>query len=284
MTCVGAHSALDAPSRRATGETGVFERVADMMERETGNVFPESKSSLVQARISKRVVALRMSGIPEYMEFISTDAGAAEREELIFALTTNVTRFFREPHHFEDLKNDVFPALLRNAANGARVRVWSAGCSSGEEPYTIAMTALKLDPNVGSYDFKILATDLDRNVVHKGRQGVYPEAALRSIPEEYHRLLKVQNSVIEMPDAAKKLISFRELNLLHTWPFQGSFDAIFCRNVVIYFSDELSDKLWKRFVDRLLPGGRLYAGHSERIRSPESKGLKPYGTSSYEKL
>ena len=284
MTLLDASPAPESLSRRSSGDARVFAQVAQMMEKETGNVFPESKSSLVQARISKRVVALRMSGIPEYMDFISTDVGASEREELIFALTTNVTRFFREPHHFEDLKTDVFPRLIRDAAAGARVRIWSAGCSSGEEPYTIAMTALALDPNLGSYDFKILATDLDRNVVNKGRMGVYPESALRSIPQEYHRMLTFGASTIELSEAAKKLISFRELNLLHEWPFAGSFDVIFCRNVVIYFSDELSDKLWKRFVGRLHPEGRLYAGHSERIRSPESKGLKPYGTSSYEKL
>ena len=284
MTSLGVHATQNTKPRRAPGGSDVFSEVARMMERETGNVFPDSKSSLVQARISKRVVALRMSGIPEYMSFISTEAGASEREELIFALTTNVTRFFREPHHFEDLKESVFPALIKEAATGARVRIWSAGCSSGEEPYTIAMTALALDPKVGSYDFKILATDLDRHVVNKGRQGMYPEAALRSIPQEYHRFLSVENAMIEMSQHAKSLISFRELNLLHQWPFAGSFDVIFCRNVVIYFSDELSDKLWKRFVDRLNPGGRLFAGHSERVRSPEAKGLKPYGTSSYEKL
>ena len=283
MTSIGASLTSQMKSSRLAGDREVFKQVAEMMERETGNVFPESKSSLVQARISKRVVALRLAGVLEYIDYISSEDGASEREELIFALTTNVTRFFREPHHFEDLKNDVFPALIQNAAAGARVRIWSAGCSSGEEPYTIAMTALALDPKVGNYDFKILATDLDRHVVNKGRRGVYAANALQSIPDEYHNLLSISDAAIEMPDSAKKLISFRELNLLHEWPFAGRFDVIFCRNVVIYFSDELSDKLWHRFVERLEPGGRLYAGHSERIRSPETKGLKPYGTSSYQK-
>lgn len=273
-----------AQPRRAIGDRDVFEQVARMMEDVSGNVFPDTKRSLVQSRVSKRVLALRMSGAPEYIDFILTDAGASEREELVFALTTNVTRFFREPHHFEDLKYDVLPRLIAAASTGKRVRIWSAGCSSGEEPYTIAMTALALDSNLSKYDFKILATDLDRHVVSKAKKGVYPQTALQGIPDEYHALLKPSSTAIEMSESAKELITFRELNLLHTWPFAGNFDVIFCRNVVIYFDDELSDKLWGRFVDRMVPGGRLYAGHSERIRAPEAKGLKPYGTSSYEKL
>ena len=284
MTPLATPAVTDAKPRQSTDGNDVFDHVAKMMEEMTGIVFPESKSSLVQARISKRVIALRLPGIAEYMQFLETAEGASEREQLVFALTTNVTRFFREPHHFDDLKNDVLPELIGRAANGARVRIWSAGCSSGEEPYTIAMTALAISPNVGSYDFKILATDLDRNVIEKAKKGTYAESALDSIPVEYHRLLITNEGMIEMPESAKQLIAFRELNLLHDWPFVGSFDVIFCRNVVIYFSDELSDKLWNRFVDRLVVGGRLYAGHSERIRAPEAKGLKPFGTSSYEKL
>ncbi len=284
MTPLASSSSVLPSARRPSGEREVFLQVAKMMEDISGNVFPDSKSSLVHSRIAKRVLALRMSGTPEYMEFISTDAGASEREELIFALTTNVTRFFREPHHFDDLKQSVLPRLIARAAEGKRVRIWSAGCSSGEEPYTIAMTALALDPHLGHYDFKILATDLDRNVVAKAKNGVYPISARDGIPEEYQSQFESTPTTIEMSEAVKNIITFRELNLLHQWPFAGSFDIIFCRNVVIYFSDELSDKLWLRFVDRLVSGGRLYAGHSERIRMPEAKGLKPYGISSYEKL
>ena len=271
-----------SPDEREKNE--VFKTVSKMMEDAAGNVFPESKSSLVHARITKRVVALKMSGVREYMQLLDSPEGASELEELIFALTTNVTRFFREPHHFDDLQTVVLPELVKRAASGGRVRIWSAGCSSGEEPYSIAMTALAHEPGIGKYDFKILATELDRNMVKKGRAGVYSASSLRSIPDEFKFSVKTSADTISIPDAAKKLISFRELNLLHDWPFAGKFDVIFCRNVVIYFSDELSDKLWGRFSSRLDKGGRLFVGHSERIRNSAAFGLKSYGTSSFEKL
>lgn len=273
---------LSAGASRSKEE--VFSAISELMEKAAGIVFPDSKSSLVHSRITKRVVALRMSGVDEYMDFLEKSEGAGELEQLIFALTTNVTRFFREPHHFDDLRNSVFPELIKRAKIGQRVRIWSAGCSSGEEPYTIAMTALLLDPDIGKSDFKILATDLDRNVLNKGKAGAYSASALRSIPSEYHGHVTRKGEEFVMSAAAKHLITFRELNLLHDWPFAGNFDVIFCRNVVIYFSDKVSEKLWGRFASRLVPGGRLFAGHSERIREPKMMGLKPYGTSSYEKL
>ena len=273
-------------SQTAQGDArrSLFREIAAMMEAATGNLFPESKSSLLQSRVSKRMVALRINDVDDYLTYLFSENNQNEREELIFALTTNVTRFFREPHHFEDLKDSVLPPLLSKLKSGGRVRIWSAGCSSGEEPYSIAMTALSLEPKLKNFDFKILATDINRNMVSRARKGTYSAAALSSIPVEYHAYVETDGSRFNMGETAKELISFRELNLLHDWPFAGSFDVIFCRNVVIYFSDDLSNTMWQRFATRLNTGGRLYAGHSERVRSPDALGLKPYGASSYEKL
>lgn len=265
-------------------DENAFQQISKMMERSTGIIFPESKRSLVQGRISKRMIALNIFRFDQYMAFLNSPEGQTEQEQLVFSLTTNVTRFFREPHHFTDLKENILPKLVSRAKSGQRVRIWSAGCSSGEEPYSIALLALDADPNIGKSDFKILATDLDRNMVRTGRNGRYSPSALQSSDEAFSNLLRQQNDAVVMPDAAKELITFRELNLLHDWPFKGKFDVIFCRNVVIYFKDNIAEKLWKRFSERLEKGGRLYSGHSERIRSPSDYNLKPYGITSFEKL
>jgi len=262
----------------------MFKDIAKMMEDATGILFPQSKSSLVQARVSKRMAALQIDRFDDYKAYIASPEGRVEHEQLVFSLTTNVTRFYREPHHFEDLKTQILPDLIRRAKSGERVRIWSAGCSSGEEPYSIALMVLAADPDIGRKDFKILATDLDRNMVAAGRSGHYPGSALQSTAPEFQELLTLRGNQIVMPDQAKQLISFRELNLLHTWPFKGSFDVIFCRNVVIYFKEDLANKLWGRFAAQLRPGGRLYAGHSERVRAPDQHNLKPYGITSFEKL
>ena len=271
----GASSGLDESA---------FKRISEMMERSTGIIFPESKRSLVQGRISKRMTALNIFRFDEYIAFLNSPEGQTEQEQLVFSLTTNVTRFFREPHHFTDLKDNILPKLISRAKSGQRVRIWSAGCSSGEEPYSIALLALDADPGIGQSDFKILATDLDRNMVRTGRKGRYSPSALQSSDEAFSGLLRQEDNAVVMPEAAKQLITFRELNLLHDWPFKGTFDVIFCRNVVIYFKDDVAEKLWKRFSDRLEKGGRLYSGHSERIRSPDQFNLKPYGITSFEKL
>jgi len=265
-------------------QSKMFTDIARMMEEATGIVFPDSKSSLVQARVSKRMVALRMNRFEDYTAFLASPDGKAEHEQLVFSLTTNVTRFFREPHHFTDLSANVLPDLVQRARAGERVRIWSAGCSSGEEPYSIALLTLAIDPSIGRKDFKILATDLDRNMIINGKRGHYPATATQSAPDEFSGLLSTRSGAVSIPEAAKNLVSFRELNLLHDWPFTRSFDVIFCRNVVIYFKGDVAEGLWQRFAERLPRGGRLYAGHSERVRSPDRYRLKPYGITSYEKL
>ena len=261
-----------------------FEIVSQYAHKHFGLAMSSSKKPLVSSRLARRLRHLKINKFKDYIAQLEGPNADAERNELLSLLTTNVTHFFREPHHFEDLKDSVLPPLLSKLKSGGRVRIWSAGCSSGEEPYSIAMTALSLEPKLKNFDFKILATDINRNMVSRARKGTYSAAALSSIPVEYHAYVETDGSRFNMGETAKELISFRELNLLHDWPFAGSFDVIFCRNVVIYFSDDLSNTMWQRFATRLNTGGRLYAGHSERVRSPDALGLKPYGASSYEKL
>ena len=257
--------------------------IAQMMEEISGNIFPESKNSLIQSRVLKRMIALKINRFDNYIDYLSSPKGEEEKEELVYTLTTNTTRLFREPHHFSSLRNTILPKLITRARQGKRVRIWSAGCSSGEEPYSIALLALFLEPELARYDFKILATDLDRNMVNRARRGHYPADKLSTIPADLHKLVKCHDDALIMPSVFREFMTFRELNLLHDWPFRGQFDIIFCRNVVIYFTEEISDQLWHKFASRLLPGGHLFIGHSERVRAPETIGLTLTGITTYEK-
>ena len=189
----------------------------------------------------------------------------------------NFTRFFRENHHFEHLRNEVLPGLIARAKSGGRVRIWSAACSDGQEPYSIALTVLAALPNAADYDFKILATDIDPKILALARAGVYDENALETVTPAMRKQSFREVDVggrrkFQVDDRVKKLITFNELNLMAQWPFKGQFDVIFCRNVVIYFDEPTQMKIWSRFASLLPEGGHLYIGHSERV-SGDAKNL-----------
>jgi chemotaxis protein methyltransferase CheR len=235
---------------------------------------------LVYSRLAKRLRKLGLQSFDEYCAFIESDADGAERVQMLAALTTNVTRFFREPHHFEHLRNHVLPELLDAARDGARVRLWSSACSSGEEPYSIALTILDLLPDAGRHDVRILATDIDPNIVNTARAGDYRSEAIAPVAP-YLRDRWMSRGAGEtwcVNDEVRALVSFKELNLIGDWPMRGQFDAIFCRNVVIYFEEDTQALVWKRMRERLTPAGRLYIGHSERVNVPgfASDGLTVY--------
>jgi chemotaxis protein methyltransferase CheR len=204
---------------------------------------------------------------------------------MLVALTTNVTRFYREPHHFEDLKRRVLPTLIPRLKARGRARIWSAGCSSGQEPYTIALTVLEMLPEAKAYDIKILATDINTQVVAEARAGRYPTEQVSSVPDMLRKRYFTEDGPghVRATDEPRQLITFRELNLMGDWPFKGQFDVIFCRNVAIYFDDEVQATLWRRFAERLVPGGRLYIGHSERIAGPAAQMLRTDGVTAYQK-
>jgi chemotaxis protein methyltransferase CheR len=197
---------------------------------------------------------------------------------MLAALTTNVTRFFREPHHFESLASTDLPGLIRIAKSGGRVRLWSAGCSSGQEPYSMALVILGQLPEAADLDVRILASDIDPVMVGQAREGRYSDDSIAAIPSELRRWLQKDGSSWRMGEQVRRLIAFRELNLMDAWPMKGRFHVIFCRNVAIYFDDPTQARLWDRFADVLEPSGRLYIGHSERVSSSrfESDGLTAY--------
>ena len=264
-----------------------FRRIAAMLHGETGIVVTAGKATLVYSRLAKRLRTLGLESFKAYCALVASAEGAAERQTMFAALTTNVTRFFREPHHFEHLKTRVLPPLIAGARQGKRVRIWSAACSSGQEPYSAAMTLLALAPDAARLDIKILATDIDPNMVADGRGGVYPRGLLDAVPPDLrHRWFSPAADGVGMriDDEVKALVAFRELNLIGEWPMQGTFDAIFCRNVVIYFGEDTQARIWSRFAPLLRPGGALYIGHSERVSGPASDQFTPDGVTTYRKV
>ncbi len=264
-----------------------FSKLAGILHRETGIFMPETKRALMQSRLSKRLRALRIATFADYRDRVEREGMNGELAEMISALTTNVTRFFRESQHFDDLQETVLPDLIARARSGGRVRFWSAGCSTGEEPYSLAVLLLDLCPEAPRLDIRILASDIDPKVIAVGEAGSYSLAALDQLPERLQRQFALDPSDPDrrlVPADAKSLIRFRPLNLLHDWPIKGSFDVIFCRNVVIYFDMPTQERLWKRFSDKLVPDGRLYIGHSERIFGDALKTFKIGGASGYIRL
>lgn len=260
-----------------------FEQIATFLRANTGIALNEAKAALVYSRLAKRLRLLGLRNFDEYCRYIETADGAQEQHEMINALTTNVTRFYREPHHFDHLRQDMAPRLVQLAKQGKRVRLWSAACSSGEEPYSMALTMLDVCPDIERYDVKILATDIDAKIVARARLGVYREEAVAPIPAATRErwMARERDGAAKqwrVKDAVRSLVTFNELNLIGSWPMRGQFDVIFCRNVVIYFENDTQELIWRRFREVMKADARLYIGHSERIDVPgfESAGLTIY--------
>lgn len=264
-----------------------FHKIATIAEANFGLSLQPTKKPLVLSRLSKRLRALGMPGFDPYLELFDQIGDAnPEMEHLLTSLTTNVTHFFRERHHFELLKQTILPPMMQHAQAGGRVRLWSAGCSSGQEAYSIAMTILEAYPDVASWDVKILATDLDPLVIDRAKAGTYAkeDVAERDQPLFNRYFVPAGSSDLSAGKTLRNLISFGRINLISDWPIRGPFDAIFCRNVAIYFEKETQERLWKRFSDLMCSGAYLLIGHSERIANPDHYGLAVAGVTSYRRL
>lgn len=262
-----------------------FRRLSELVYAESGIVLSDGKRNLVTSRLAKRLRDLDIGDFDAYCRHLESPDGAAERRRMISLLTTNVTKFFREAHHFAGLEEQVLPPLIARARSGGRVRIWSAGCSSGQEPYSIAATVKKLMPDAGNRDVRILGTDIDPEMIRMGRAAEYADADEPQIPPEMRRLMfgpanGSDNGGRIVPDL-KALVTLAELNLMEDWPMRGRFDVIFCRNVVIYFDAPTQARLWARFADILVPGGYLFIGHSERVSGPAADQFVPTGVTQY---
>jgi chemotaxis protein methyltransferase CheR len=262
-------------------------RIAELALDAAGIVLTDDKSAMIQSRLTPRLLATQARSFKEYLDLIQSDSGRDERDSFLRALTTNLTRFYREPHHFVDFRENFLPSILPSLRQGGRLRVWSSACSTGEEPYSIAFEVLKaFGQEIANLDVRILATDIDRDVVAKASAGVYAEHILRHLPEETRsRFFIAEQSgsdrSFRVAEAPRDLIRFRELNLLKPWPMQGRFDAIFCRNVMIYFTRETQEVLLERFAAVSKPNARLYIGHSERVTGPAQSVFRNIGMTTY---
>ena len=291
MMPLGAVDSRQSPDEvMASGEYPLTRRdlseIAAMIYSDAGIYLNDSKASLVYSRLSKHIRALGLKGFRDYCALVSSPEGAVARREMLSHLTTNFTRFFRENHHFEHLRDEVLPGLVARAKSGGRVRIWSAACSDGQEPYSIALTVLSALPNAADYDFKILATDIDPKILTQARAGIYDDNALETVSpqirKQYFKEVDVGGRrMFQVDDRLKKLITFNELNLMAQWPFKGQFDVIFCRNVVIYFDEPTQMKVWSRFAALLPVGGHLYIGHSERVSGDAKNQFDNIGITTY---
>ena len=247
-----------------------FARLAERVKALTGIMLPLHKRQLVISRLRKRLRSLRLESFGAYLAFLDSPAGDAETGEMINVITTNLTSFFREGHHFEDMAQILAPEPGAPAAGpraARRLRIWSAACSTGEEPYSIAITALQSGLAGPGANLRILATDLDTEALSKAQAATYTAERIEACPPELRKgyFETLPDGQVRVSGRARGLIIFNQLNLHEPWPVKGPFDVIFCRNVLIYFSAEAKQAIVGRFVDLLPPGGTLYLGHSESM-------------------
>ena len=246
-----------------------FERIRALVKESAGISLSDAKRDMVYSRLARRLRALRIGSFKEYLELVVRDEGG-ERGNFINAITTNLTAFFREAHHFEYLKATFIPYLLKARRDTRRVRIWSAGCSTGPEPYSIAMTLLESGIVRPGWDVKILATDLDTNVLKIAEEGVYGESALapldgNQLRKWFRRGRKDKEGLYRVVPELRSLITFKQLNLMDRWPMRGPFDVLFCRNVIIYFDKPTQKVLFDRFAQVMADDGVMFLGHSESL-------------------
>jgi len=266
-----------------------FDQIRTLASEFTGISLSEHKKEMVYSRLARRLRALEISEFSDYISYLKSH----ERQELgnfVNSITTNLTSFFRENHHFDYLKSTVAAELAVQHKVDKKIRVWSAGCSTGEEPYSIAMTLAEAREFTSpSWDVKVLATDLDTSVLNHAKQGKYDlnrvegvDAAKRN--KWFHHLKADNKSVFQVSDKIKNNITFNQLNLMNnSWPMSARFDVIFCRNVVIYFDKPTQRKLFDRYAGLLNEGGYLFIGHSETLHGVTTR-FKSLGRTIYRKV
>ncbi|MBU2552443.1 MAG: protein-glutamate O-methyltransferase CheR [Proteobacteria bacterium] len=254
----------------------LFKELVDLVYRESGIVL-DNKRELLDARLATLARKKGYKGPEEIVSLLKADQSGDHLVELLDQVSTNLTFFFREPAHFNFISKTLLPELTarKRGQRQNRVRIWSAACSSGEEPYSLAMTILEYLGNDRSWDLKILATDISTRMLRKGIDGVYTKQQVVKVPtvmvqNYFERTGDRQNTVYQIKDEVKKLVTFRRLNLLDSdYPFSGKFDLIVCRNVMIYFDLPTKQALLSRFHRYLSDGGHLFTGHAESLTSYE---------------
>lgn len=246
-----------------------FEKLRDLVFKVSGISLAQTKKELVVSRFTKRVKALKLQSFSDYYDLLVSSSGFSEVQNFINSITTNKTDFFREAHHFDFITSTFIPQVV---ASGKRVvRVWSAACSTGEEPYTIAMVMAKHLVEPYNIPVKILATDIDTSVLKTAARGVYESGVLNTVPEEYMKRYFLRGKgeslgLFKIKDEIKQMVTFKQLNFIAPeYPITSTFDMIFCRNVIIYFNPETKKLVVNRLFRYLNDGGYIMMGHSEAL-------------------
>jgi chemotaxis protein methyltransferase CheR len=251
-----------------------FEFICQFVHNAAGIVLGENKREMVYRRLARITRERKLKNFSDYCHLLRTQSDK-EEDYFINAITTNLTSFFRENHHFDYLLQHEIPRIVteekKSVRQRKRLRIWSSASSTGEEPYSIAITFLRaMKGELFGWDIKILATDVDSNVLAQGAAGVYDNSRIEELPEELKRQCFIQgtgknNNNVKVSEKLKSLVTFKRLNLLHDWPMKGPLDVIFCRNVIIYFDKKTQQELFSRYYELLKPGGLLILGHSENL-------------------
>ena len=265
-----------------------FQKLCSLVYSATGIVLADSKRQMVYRRLMRRVRELKVESFSVYFGMLEAE-NSNELPNFLNAITTNFTSFFRENHHFDYMKSHFLPAHEKLVGSDRRLRIWSAACSTGEEPYSLAITLRDyFGSRMDQWDCKILATDIDTVVLDRASNGVYDANRIETIPDSIKKKWFMKRSLdgselVKVSPDLQHLITFKQLNLMHEWPMRGPFDLIICRNVMIYFDKQTQSKLLNRFIELLRPGGILMLGHSESI-AKDYIDLKPDGRTTYIKV
>ncbi|MBT3197385.1 MAG: protein-glutamate O-methyltransferase CheR, partial [Gammaproteobacteria bacterium] len=245
-----------------------FNFLREVVTGRTGIVVADEKEDMFYSRLARKVRKLGLTSFRQYCELIRNDRSGVETARLVNAITTNLTSFFRENHHFEYLSGTVLPELENSGVGSRRLRIWSAGCSTGEEPYSIAVTLCEAGLQTKGWDIQVKATDVNSEVLAQAAEGVYSLERLEGLGSQRLQrwFLKgkgAQDGKMRVKPEVSRMMNFAELNLVSPWSLPEPVDIIFCRNVIIYFDRESKKKLIDRMADNLKDGGYLFIGHSE---------------------
>lgn len=255
-----------------------FQKVRKIIHSYSGIFIQEGKEALVQSRLMKRVRKLGMKSFSEYLDYVDSDKTRGEFLALVDVLTTNKTNFFREAKHFDFVRSEVLPHM-----RGRSIKWWAAGCSTGEEPITTAITLLEAQKETGWSSAKILATDISREVLQVAKAGIYPVPKMTGVPDFILRkYFKQIDGDYHVANNVRNMITYGRLNLAEKWPLKGPFNVIMCRNVMIYFNRQTQNELINKFHSLLEPGGYLFLGHSESVPK-ENPGFKNMAPAVYQK-
>ena len=255
-----------------------FLTISNLVYKHCGINLHDGKKELVRARLSKRLRTGNFRTFSDYIKYVLDDRTGEEFSMLIDVVSTNLTSFFREVQHFEFLQNKLLPEMLdrKQKNRDFKIRTWSAGCSSGEEPYSIAITLLDSVKDRDRWNIKVLATDISTRMLQSAQTGIYDSKRIEPVsPQQKNRYLMMRKEngqkLFEVAPALKNIVFFNYLNLMQDWPIKGPLDFIFCRNVMIYFDKPTQQNLVSRFYDILGPAGTLFTGHSESLTGIKHK-------------